>query len=160
MYDEKRVQNAGEPSTLSSTGANHGWPRDPNPGERSARDEALKLPLDSLGILPARGNRAGGGTAIDVGARVGIIRNLEFSAGGRAHRISTGTYSGARPNYDPKTGRTHVSSSTDTNDSSLGPAAGNKGHAPMTPHVEGAGDTNDTSGGNVDPSRRRDTDTL
>ena len=30
---------------------------------------------------------------VDSGARVGILRNLEFSAGGRAHRVSKGSYS-------------------------------------------------------------------
>jgi hypothetical protein len=33
--------------------------------------------------------------ATDVGAQVGFKRNLEFSAGGRAHRVSTGSYTRA-----------------------------------------------------------------
>ncbi len=36
-----------------------------------------------------------GGKQIGVGAQVGIMRNLEFTAGGRAHRISTGPYTKA-----------------------------------------------------------------
>lgn len=35
---------------------------------------------------------AGAPPDIDFGAQVGILRNLEFSAGARAHRISTGAY--------------------------------------------------------------------
>jgi hypothetical protein len=31
----------------------------------------------------------------DVGAQVGFKRNLEFSAGGRSHRLSTGSYTRA-----------------------------------------------------------------
>jgi hypothetical protein len=36
-----------------------------------------------------------GNKQIGVGAQVGILRNLEFTAGGRAHRISTGPYTKA-----------------------------------------------------------------
>lgn len=94
-----------------------GRPTDPNPGERSGMAEASRAPLNSLGIRPARGNRAGGGQQIDIGAQVGIMRSMEFTAGGRAHRLITGTESYARPAYDPKSGRLLTSAATDTGDS-------------------------------------------
>ena len=36
-----------------------------------------------------------GNKQIGIGAQVGMMRNLEFTAGGRAHRISTGPYTKA-----------------------------------------------------------------
>lgn len=57
---------------------------------------------------------------IDLGAQVGIMRNREFSAGGRAHRLITGSYSSARPAFDPKSGRIHFSTASDTGDTSAG----------------------------------------
>lgn len=147
------------PSLMPEATPDRGPSTDPNPGERSARADAQGLPLNSLGIIPARGNRAGGGAQIDVGARIGIIRNLEFSAGGRAHRISIGSFSYAGPWYDPKSGRMHTSTASDSGDSSVGPAGGNEGHMAMPPASPGAGAKNDATTGNADPGRRRDTKT-
>ena len=62
-----------------------GYPLDANPGERA---------LSPLGRVSdaSVANVTLGNKAIGVGAQVGIMRNLEFTAGGRAHRISTGPY--------------------------------------------------------------------
>src|SRR5436305_1020243 len=113
-------QNNPPPSAPTDITPNRGLTTDPNPGERSAMSAAAGLPPNSLGIRPARGNRAGGGQQIDIGAQVGIMRNLEFTAGGRTHRLSTGTHSSARPAYDPRSGRLHTSAASDTNDPSVG----------------------------------------
>lgn len=59
---------------------------DANPGER-----ALKPVPRNVGVSPL----APTDKPVDIGAHVGIMRNLEFSAGGRAHRISTGPYTKA-----------------------------------------------------------------
>ena len=157
MYDEKNVDNAMLPSSPGQKSPNRGPQADPNPGERSALDEAQGVSVDSMGILSPRGTRAGGGQEIDTGAQVGIMRNMEFSAGGRAHRLSTGTYSSARPTYDPKGGRIHVSTATGDGDSSVGPKQGTEGHSAMSPNEgNSAGPENDTSSGDVSPDRRRD----
>src|SRR4051794_9671833 len=97
------------PSMTPESLPDRGPTTDPNPGERSKSDQEQGVPLASLGLIPPTGNRAGGGQEIDTGARVGIMRNLEFTAGGRSHRLSTGTYSSARPAFDPKTHELHVS---------------------------------------------------
>ena len=39
--------------------------------------------------------RLGTRKQLDFGAQVGVMRNLEFTAGGRAHRISAGSYTRA-----------------------------------------------------------------
>ncbi len=49
--------------------------------------QAKNMP-DNRQVAPVAGREK----AVDLGAQVGFIRNLEFSAGGRAHRISTGPY--------------------------------------------------------------------
>jgi hypothetical protein len=156
--DDRRTGVAA--STQEEAVPDRGTTPDPNPGERSALADASGAPLSSLGIIPSRGNRAGGGQEIDTGAQVGILRNLEFTAGGRAHRLVTGTFSSARPAYDPKSGRLHTSTASDTGDPSLGPKSPSPEHKPMTPEVEGAGATNDTSPGDTSPDRRRDTKTT
>jgi hypothetical protein len=132
---------------------------DPNPGERSAQAESAGVPGYSLGVKPSTGNRAGGGRQIDLGAQVGIRRNLEFTAGGRAHRISMGTYGRAKPAFDPKSGQLHVSAVTDTGDVSLGGKAG-RTQEPETPPVEGGGDRTGGSSGEVGADRRRDKETT
>jgi hypothetical protein len=110
-------------------------------------------------LIPARGNRAGGGQQIDIGAQVGILLNLEYSAGGRAHRIITGTYGPSRPAFDPKSGELHTSAAIDTNDPSLGPK-GSEGQPAMPEKVEGGGAVNDTTTGDTSPDRRRDKETT
>ena len=147
------------PSPNPDVTPDRGPTTDPNPGELGSHDVALGAPLASLGLVPARGNRAGGGTQIDIGARVGIMRNLEFTAGGRAHRLATGTFSHAAPGYDPKTGLLHISTASESGGSTIGSPGGTQGEPAMPPRVEGAGDTNDTSKGDKGPGRRRDTKT-
>lgn len=146
------------PSLTPEATPDRGPSTDPNPGERSAMAHTQGVPLNSLGIIPARGNRAGGGSQIDVGARVGIMHSLEFSAGGRSHRISIGSFSYRGPWYNPQTGSIEVSSTYGA-DSSIGPAQGNAGHEAKAPSVPGAGAKNDTSTGDISPARRRDTKT-
>jgi hypothetical protein len=147
------------PSINPDTTPDRGPTTDPNPGELSAADIERGAPLASLGLIPARGNRAGGGQQIDLGAMVGIMRNLEFTAGGRAHRLSTGTFSHAAPVYDPKTRELHISTASESGEPTIGPAFGNEGQPAMPPQVEGAGDVNDTTRGDTGPGRRRDTKT-
>jgi len=148
------------PSAPTGVTPDLGRPTEPNPGERSALAETSGAPLNSLGIRPARGNRAGGGQQIDIGAQVGIMLNMEFTAGGRAHRLITGTESRARPAYDPRSGRLLTSAATDTNDPSVGVKSPQGGESPMPERVEGAGRLNDTvAPGETGPDRRRDTDT-
>ena len=146
------------PSTPTSVTPDRGVLTDPNPGERSSMDDQMGVPPNSLGVLPARGNRAGGGQQLDTGARVGVMRNTEFTAGGRAHRLITGSYGPARPTFDPKSGSIHLSASND-DDATLDPFSGGGNNA-ITPKVEGAGATNDTTTGEISPARRRDTRTT
>ncbi len=74
----------------------HGVTEDPNPGEarsiqgyRSSGVSAAITGYES-GVAASLSSKP-----IEPGAQVGIMRNLEFSAGGRAHRISTGPYTKA-----------------------------------------------------------------
>jgi hypothetical protein len=131
---------------------------DPNPGERSSQAAAAGVPSYSLGVIPATGNRAGGGREIDVGALIGIRRNLEFTAGGRAHRISMGSYGKARPAFDPRSGQLHVSAISDTASASLTIVGHSQGTVPAP--VEGGGDKTDGSSGDVSADRRRDKETT
>src|SRR6476619_1695359 len=85
----------------------------PNPGEYSAEGVERGQPYNSLGAVPPRGNRAGGGDFIDTGARVGHLRNLAFSAGGRSQLVATGTTSTSRPHLSSETGQVQVSSATE-----------------------------------------------
>ena len=156
MSDGPEQQNI-VPSTRSSYTPDRGPLTDPNPGERSALAAASGAPLDSLGVIPARGNRAGGGQQIDTGAQYGILLNLEFAAGGRAHRLVTGTFGSSRPSFDPKSGELHTSAAIDTNDPSLGPK-GNAGQ-PAMPQVVNSTETDDGTTGNTGPDRRRDKST-
>jgi hypothetical protein len=121
---------------------------------------AAGVPLNSLGIIPALGNRAGGGRQLDVGALVGIMLNLEFTAGGRAHRLITGTHSPARPAYDPRSGRLHTSAAIDTNDPSIGLKSPRPDQPAMPQAVPGAGAPTDGTTGDTTPDRRRDKDTT
>ncbi len=144
------------PSQSSEIVPNRGPATDPNPGERSSAADASGLPTDSLGVLPLRGTRAGGGAQIDIGAQVGIRRNLEFTAGGRAQRFITGTFSYSRPSYDPKTGELHTSSASDSGEPTLGAQSPTGKENAMTPKVQGGGDVNDTTTGDTTSERRRD----
>jgi hypothetical protein len=144
------------PSPGAEATPDRGPTTDPNPGERSRASELANVPLHSVGSKPARGNRAGGGQQVDLGAQVGIMRNLEFSAGGRAHRLSTGSYSTRRPVLDPKSGRIHVGTAIDSTDQSVGRKSPVAGEPAMTEKVEGIGELNDATTGDTSPDRRRD----
>jgi hypothetical protein len=61
---------------------------DANPGEHAMKSAGNATDASLAGIMA-------GNKRIGVGAQVGILRNLEFTAGGRAHRISTGPYTKA-----------------------------------------------------------------
>ncbi len=61
---------------------------DANPGERALTSAGAATDASTSGVEV-------GNKQIGVGAQVGILRNLEFTAGGRAHRISTGPYTKA-----------------------------------------------------------------
>ncbi|HET6313626.1 MAG TPA: hypothetical protein VFH60_07300 [Chloroflexia bacterium] len=61
---------------------------DANPGERALTPAGSATDATVSGVTV-------GNKQIGVGAQVGILRNLEFTAGGRAHRVSTGPYTKA-----------------------------------------------------------------
>ena len=103
----------------------------PNPGEYPPDGEERGTPRDSLGAVPPRGNRAGGGTELDAGARVAYMRNLEFSAGGRSELVATGPTSPQHAHISGETGQVQVSTAQEGP-----PAAGVVG---QTPAVAGIG---------------------
>jgi hypothetical protein len=80
--------------------------------------------------------------------------NMEFAAGGRAHRLITGSESSVRPAFDPKSGALHTAAAVDTNVSALGPGA-NDGPSNATERVEST-PTDDSSTGDVSRDRMRD----
>ena len=136
----------------------------PNPGELPPDWAEKGMPRNSLGAFPPQGNRAGGGVIIDDGARVGFMRNLEFSAGGRSQLIATATASTQQPHISPITGQVQVSSATEAGVSAgtMGQApaqAGaqpHAGHPPAQPEMTMTGDENlDTTAG-AGPERRVD----
>lgn len=126
----------------------------PNPGELPADWQERDTPLASLGSgVPATGNRAGGGSFMDNGAKVGYLRNLEFSAGGRSALVRTGTTGTAVPHVSPTTGQVQVSSALDT--ASAGTLDTEQ---PAQPGLaKTGGDQIDSADGSVGPERRRDT---
>ncbi len=97
----------------------------PNPGEMPPDWQEKGMPANSLGTVPATGNRAGGGAFMDNGAIVGYKRNLEFTAGARSQIVGTGTTSTARPHISPTTGAVQISSTEGTE-----PSAGKLGQRP------------------------------
>jgi hypothetical protein len=136
----------------------------PNPGEQPPDWAEKGMPRNSLGAFPAQGNRAGGGVIIDDGARVGYLRNLEFSAGGRSQLLATATASTQRPHISPITDQVQVSSATEagvsagTMDQAPAQAGAqpHAGHPPAQPEMTMTGDENlDTSAG-PGPERRVD----
>lgn len=64
-----------------------------NPGEQPTTEQGTGVKAIVPTGVPSIVKVASQGRPVDVGAQVGIMRNLEFSAGGRAHRVSTGPYS-------------------------------------------------------------------
>jgi hypothetical protein len=144
----------------------------PNPGEYATDGEARNQPKASLGALsmPYQGNRAGGNPHtpdqegfLDDGARVGYLRNLEFSAGGRSQILSTNTASPQRPNISARTGQVQVSSATEGEMTAgkLGQTPATAGSHPTDPGVAQpkntttAGENLDTAG-SAGPERRTD----
>src|SRR3954470_5996609 len=87
----------------------------PNPGEYPAEGPEIGLRRNTLGEFPARGHRAGGGTTIGPAERVALMRNLEFSAGGRSQLVATGPISPENATVSPRTGQVRISS-TEGND--------------------------------------------
>ena len=86
-----------EGSTRSVPGGkslpDHGVTTESNPGETgmALRDDTADASrITATGAGQGRCNPVG-----DVGSQVGVLRNLEYSAGGRSHRISTGPYTSA-----------------------------------------------------------------
>ncbi len=86
-----------EGSTRSRAGGrslpDHGVTAESNPGETGMllRDDSADAGrIAATGAGQARRNPTG-----DIGSQVGVLRNLEYSAGGRSHRISTGPYTSA-----------------------------------------------------------------
>jgi hypothetical protein len=84
------------------------------------------------------------------------MRNLEFSAGGRAHRLSRGSWSHRRPTLDPKSGRIHIGTAVDSTDQSVGRQSPVMGEPAVPERVEAAGDLIDGTTGDTSPDRRRD----
>lgn len=141
------------PSSRAEIVPDRGRVTTPNLGEYSSALDAAKLPPYSLGVIPARGNRAGGGQQIDLGAQVGVMLNLEFSAGGRAHRLITGTFDTARPSTDPRSGQIITSSSGGT-ELSVGRAGSSQIAMPPAKSPQRA--ERDNASGPASPERRRD----
>jgi hypothetical protein len=61
----------------------------------------VRVPLRSLGLV-ADGDRAamegrGKAPCVDLGAQVGVMLAMEYTAGSRSHRLSNGTFSYVRP---------------------------------------------------------------
>jgi hypothetical protein len=61
---------------------------DANPGEHALSAAGAATDTTMAGVRV-------GNKVVGIGAQVGIMRNLEFTAGGRAHRVSTGPYTKA-----------------------------------------------------------------
>ncbi|MEO8288294.1 MAG: hypothetical protein ABI670_17860 [Chloroflexota bacterium] len=70
----------------------------------------VRVPLRSLGLVAPDENRVEaeerrGLTEIDLGAQVGVMLALEYTAGSRSHRLSNGTFSYVRPFHEASTSR-------------------------------------------------------
>lgn len=76
----------------ASGSPNYGVEEDANPGESFRSIEGPGTTHTPTGTSHAGTSGGENQQPIGIGAQVGIMRNLEFSAGGRAHRISTGPY--------------------------------------------------------------------
>ena len=68
----------------------HGVTPESNPGEGPGLRYSGTPGLD--GTVQSGAAQARRGPTGDIGSQVGTFRNLEFSAGGRSHRISSGPY--------------------------------------------------------------------
>jgi hypothetical protein len=134
----------------------------PNPGEYPADGEEAGIRRNTLGTFPARGHRAGGGTIIGPSEQVAIMRNLEFSAGGRSQLVAKGPVSAATAHVSERTGQVQVSGTEDTT-----PAAGHadRDQAPQPPpnrdlDISTADGVQAEDRGTPGPERRRDREGL
>ena len=133
----------------------------PNPGEYPADGADIGLRRNTLGHFPPQGHRAGGGTTIGPAERVAIIRNLEFSAGGRSQLVATGPVSSNQANISERTGQVQIHGTHDTSST-----AGNVQHdqpaQPASADHDSAIDPLDrvAADGDSGPERRRDTKGL
>ena len=133
----------------------------PNPGEYPADGEEMGLRRNTLGSFPARGHRAGGGTTIGPAERVAIIRNLEFSAGGRSALVATGPVSSNQANISERTGQVQIHGTHDTS-STAGNVQQDQPAQPPSASHDSAIDPLDrvATEGDSGPDRRRDTKGL
>ena len=129
----------------------------PNPGEYPDDGGDIGLRRNTLGTFPARGHRAGGGTTIGPAERVAIMRNLEFSAGGRSALVAGGPVSANQANISERTGQVQIHGTHDTSST-----AGNVQHdQPAHPPPASADTAMDpldrvSTDGDTTPDRRRD----
>lgn len=129
----------------------------PNPGEYPTDGGDIGLRRNTLGTFPARGHRAGGGTTIGPAERVAIMRNLEFSAGGRSALVAGGPVSANQANISERTGQVQIHGTEETSTS-----AGNVHHdqpaQPPSASQDTAIDPLDrvSTNGETTPDRRRD----
>lgn len=85
-------ENRASRGTTLVTLPEHGVRAEANPGESMSASYGTggTLATGATGAGQARRVQMG-----DLGSQVGIMRNLEYSAGSRSHRISTGPYTSA-----------------------------------------------------------------
>ena len=134
----------------------------PNPGEYPTDGGDIGLRRNTLGSFPARGHRAGGGATIGPAERVAIMRNLEFSAGGRSALVAGGPVSANQANVSERTGQVQIHGTHDTSST-----AGNVQHdQPAHPAPAATATAIDpldgvsAAGDETGPERRRDTKGL
>jgi hypothetical protein len=144
-----------DPEFDSSTPDGPGQRTRPTPGEYSAEGDEQGMPYNSLGTVPAQGNRAGGGTFLDNGARVGYLRNLEFSAGGRSQLLGTNTASPNRPHISERTGQVQVSTAQegDMTAGKVGQTPATAGSNPSAGGPPAQPEMTTTAGENLDTSQ-------
>jgi hypothetical protein len=133
----------------------------PNPGEYPADGAELGVRRNTLGTFPARGHRAGGGATVGPAERVAIMRNLEFSAGGRSALVATGPVSANQANVSERTGQVQIHGTHDTSSTAGNVQNDQPAHPPPASH-DSAIDPLDrvSADGDTGPDRRRDTKGL
>jgi hypothetical protein len=129
----------------------------PNPGEYPTDGEEMGVRRNTLGTFPARGHRAGGGTTIGPAERVAIIRNLEFSAGGRSQLVAGGPVSSNQAHISERTGQVQIHGTHDTS-STAGNVHNDQPAHPAPASADTAIDPLDrvSADGENTPDRRRD----
>ena len=88
-YSDSSVRGRRGPDLLPE----YGVAPESNPGEGPALQYSGTA--GPSGVVQSGAGQARRGPIGDVGSQVGALRNLEYSAGGRSHRISTGPYTRA-----------------------------------------------------------------